>query len=499
MTEQDMVVYNSNAARKLKCMKKIFIGLLFSFFVQLVFAQVPSHAEINKMMKEANDVMKKYSKDTTVNKAMTDALGDKKETLGKMKNIPVKDAMLAAGKNDTAQFALPSKNTKLLNALPVRTFNKAVLVSYLHNLQNKLSEYLRNSYTTNVTDISVTAIASSGTCIGLWMKGKVNEAVLISLKTALLNTDNNVRLNNTGGILTSCGLGFYSIPVLDYVLQKQPGNNMILNNLGQAYLDLGDDKKAETYLLKCIKSYKYYPDANLALAYISKSRGLKSAAINYAENSLRGAYSAKAATFLKALKPDVKMMDYVRHRYKMPIYFDVGKYHMLPQFIHTSTVCELEPQYVAYQDMYNKLGEKITALTKIAAFAAATLVQGKIMNVTKTKKNPYRPFGNFGNVVLQALKEEYSEKFKVLDAFRKSYYSQRAALNQQYEIELKQLQDKQSKIEHLSTEQRCKELDALSNTYLPLYAERTEILQRKRWTITKTIATIWHTGRMWHL
>ncbi len=460
-------------------MKSLFTTLLFSFLMQFVFAQVPSQAEINKMMKQAQDVVKKYSKDSMVNKAMTDALGDKKEALEKMKNIPVKNVMTGAGKNDSAQFAMPSKNTKLLNALPLRIFTKAELVSYIHNLQNKLSEYMRNTYTADISDISSTAISASGTCIGLWMKGKVNEAVLVSLKTAALNIDNNVRLNNTGGILTSCGMGFYGIPILDYVLQKQPGNNVILNNIGQAYLDLGDDKKAEQYLLKCIKSYKYYPDANLALAYIYKSRGQKAEAINYAENSLRGAYSAKVAIFLKALKPDLKMMDYVRHRYKMPIYFDVGKYHMLPQCLHTSTVYELETKYVAYQDMYDKLGEKITALTKIAAFAAATSVQEKIMNVTKTKKNPYRPFGTFGNVVLQALKEEYQDKFKLLDAFRKSYYTQRAALNQKYEIELEQLKDRQSKIEQLSTEQRCKELDALSNAYLPLYAEPTEQLQRK--------------------
>jgi Tetratricopeptide repeat len=460
-------------------MKSLFTTLLFSFLIQFLFAQVPSQAEINKMMKQAQDVVKKYSKDSTVNKAMTDALGDKKEALGKMKNIPVKNIMLPLSKNDSTQFTVPFKNTKLLNALPIRTFNKAELVSYIHNLQHKLTEYLRNTYTTDISNISSTAISSSGTCVGLWMKGKVNEAVLVSLKTAALNPDNNVRLNNTGGILTSCGMAFYGIPILNYVLQKQPENNVILNNLGQAYLDLGDDKSAETYLLKCIKSYKYYPDANLALAFIAKSRGQKSAAISYAENSLRGAYSAKAHVFLKALKPDIKMMDYVRHRYKMPIYFDVGKYHMLPQCIHTSTVYELEPQYVAYQEMLDKLGEKTSAQMRVAAIAGATSVQEKIMNVNQTKKNPYRPFGTFGNVVLQALKEEYQEKFKVLNAFRKSYSSQRIALNEKYEIELKQLRDRQSKIEQLSTEQRCKELDALSNAYLPLYAEPTEQLQRK--------------------
>lgn len=432
------------------------------------------------MMKQAQEAMKKYGKDSTVNKAMKDAQEQQEQMMDKMKTNPsVKNATLSSDKNDTAQYALPSRNTKLLNSLPIRKFTREELISYLHNLGSKLTEYLRNSYGTSITNIPVKAVEQSGTPIGLWMKGSVNESVLVALKASELKPDNNVVLNNAGGLLTSCGLGLYGIPILEYVLEKQPENNMILNNLGQAYLDLGDDKKAEQYLVKCIRSYKYYPDANLALAYIYNSRGQKSAAISYAENSLRGAWSSKAHNFLRKLKPDLKMMDYVRHRYKQPEYFDIRNYPMLEQCTNTDNVYTLEPQYVAYRSMIDQAAQKYAALLSKAVYAASTSVQEKIMAVAKTKKNPYRPFGTFGNVVLEAMKAEYREKFRHLDSFRKVYYRERAEMNAKYETELEQMRRRHEQMDRMSDESKCKEVTALNNSYLPLYAEPTEMLQRR--------------------
>ena len=461
-------------------MKKTFIiCFLLSFSMQFVFAQ-PTKAEVDKMMKNAQEQMKKYGNDSIVNKAMKDAQDKQKQVSDAMKNNPQgKNAALPVNKNDTAAFSLPLRNNKLLNSLPVRTFNRAELVSYLHNLNSKLTEYLRNSYGTDINDISIKVVEQSGTPIGLWMKGKVNESVLVALKGAELHPDNNLLLNNAGGILTSCGLGFYGIPVLEYVLEKQPDNNMILNNLGQAYFDLGDDKKAEQYLLKCIRSYKYYPDANLALAYIYNSRGQKSTAISYAENSLRGAWSSKANNLLTKLKPDAKMMDYVRHRYKQPEYFDIRKYPMLEQCTNIATIATLEPQYDAFNSMIDQVANKYSILINQAALSAANSVPEKIMAVTKTKRNPLRPFGTFGNVVLDALKTEYKEKFRHLDSFRQVYYREREELNKKHEKELRQIWKKYAELEMASDEDRCREINALSNSYLPLYAEPTEILQQK--------------------
>ncbi len=454
--------------------------ILFIFIIlaaQSVSAQ-PSQAEIDKMVKQANDAMKKYGNDSSAKKAMKDVQDKQKQVADAMKNNASGKNPIAT-KNDTTAFSLSARNNKLLAALPVRIFNKAELVSYLHNLNLKLTEYLHNNYGTSIANISTSATEQSGTPIGLWLKGNIKESVLVTVKAAELKPDNNLVLNNTGGMLTNCGLGFYAIPILEYVLEKQPKNNIILNNLGQAYLDLGDDKKAELYLLRCIKSYKYYPDANLALAYIYHNRGQKATAISYAENSLRGAWSSKANNFLRKLKPDLKLMDYIRHRYKQPEYFNVNKYPMLEQCGSTGTVYQLKPLYVGYKQMIDKLFEKYRTLLAQAAMAAGTSVKDDIMNVTKTQRNPYRPFGAFGNSVLQSLKEEYKEKYRSLDSYIKYYARQRDSLNKEYMLERQEMQLRHQKDDFMSDESKCGERTALNNKYLPLFADMVPTLQRK--------------------
>ena len=457
----------------------LFILLTLYFSIQFVFAQ-PTQAEIDKMMKQSEEMMKKYGSDTSVNKIIKGLQDQQKQISDAMKNkSKEKKSTNPIDKKDT-DSSFSSINNKLLNSLPIRTFTRAELISYLHNLNSKLTAFMRNSYGTDIGSIPIAAVQRSGTSIGLWMQGKVNESVLVTLKGAELLPDNNLLLNNTGGILTSCGLGVYGIPVLQYVLEKQPGNNMILNNLGQAYLDLGDDKKAEQYFLKCVSSYKYYPDANLALAYIYNSRGNKSAAINYVENSLRGAWSSKAGNLLSILKPDAKMMDYVRHRYKQPEFFNFDKYPMLPQCKNIEDISGLEPQYVAYKTMIEHLVEKYSQRYRDARQASDKSVPEKIAAAAKVNRSPHRPFGAFGIVVLTTLEKEYKDRYQFLDSFLQHYSRERNALNDKYEEEYQKILLKYEKMEYGGDkEARCREINSLSNVYLPQYAEQTELLQKK--------------------
>lgn len=465
--------------------KLITLELFLLFITPTAFAQ-PTQAELDKMLKQTESLMKKYGSDSTVNKALKNAQEQQKQISNAVKNNPDSKLPASPTKEDSIKFAIPARNTRLINSLPIRCFNKAELISYLHNLRSKLSEELRKQYGTDISNIPETSVSQPGAAIGLWMAGSVKESVLVAVTAAELQPDNKLLLNNAGGILTNCGLGYFAIPVLEYVLQQQPGNNMVLNNLGQAYLDLGDDKKAEQFLLQCVSKYVHYPDANLALAYIYNSRGNKAAAINYAENSLRGGWSTKADNLLTKLKPDAKMIDYVRHRYKQPEYFSFTKFPpMLQQCVGVEQIAELEPQYVAYHRMIEGVIAKYQKLMAEAAIASSKSVQDEIMAVKETKRTPYRPFGMFGNAVLESLRKEYREKYDKLEAFRKAYYKERDSVNRRFEGELKSIRKKFQDVEgphdmdFMSTEAYCEALNELSNAYLPLYAEPTEQLQKK--------------------
>ena len=187
----------------------------------------------------------------------------------------------------------------------------------------------------------------------------------------------------------------------------------------------------------------------------------------------------------------MKLMDYVRHRYKQPEYFNFQKYAMLPQCYNTDQIADLEPQYVAYHEMIYKKAEQYEKLLAPAALAIEKSVMDKINAVKITKRSPYRPFGAFAQAVLQALRDEYDEKFKSLNAYRLNYYRERGEMSKEFKNKLLAIQKafaERVKPECcgegntsccVDEEEKCNVINALKNSYLPKFAEQTEAFQHK--------------------
>lgn len=485
----------------------------FLFVISLLLpcsllAQQPTPAEIQKKAEEAIKKAEQFMNDPKVKAAMEKAKQMNQQpatapNADSMKRISENGMALAKPRKiDTANFILPPRNDKYLNALPIRTFNRAELVSYLHNLNSKLTELIRSTYGKDIQNIPDQAVTKTGTSIGLWIIGELEKSPLVALKGAELNPDNVTLLNNAGGVLTGCGLGVNAIPILQYVLEKQPGNNMVLNNLGQAYLSLGDDKKAEQYLLQCVSSYNYYPDANLALACIYNSRGNKSSALKYVENSLRGAWSPRASNLLYKLKPDAKLMDYVRHRYKQPEHFNIHKYPMLPQCMKVDDAPVLKPQYDAYGKMLSQLGNKYDRLEREEKKIAEMTSKEIWMKAIKDQRSPYRPFGIFANAVLTDMwVNEYRDKLIHFEKYNKVKYREEIKkLKERYAADMKTFEDKwEPELEKIGEgndgsdieEAMCKERNELGNTYLPQFARLTEDYQLETMSLYKNYLNDW--------
>ena len=94
------------------------------------------------------------------------------------------------------------------------------------------------------------------------------QALLISMNAALQNTAQMTGWNNLAALYNMSGLEHKAIPVLMNQLQIEPGNSMLLNNMGQAYLGLGDISKAENYLTQCLAVDPLHPEANRSMGMI---------------------------------------------------------------------------------------------------------------------------------------------------------------------------------------------------------------------------------------
>ena len=210
--------------------------------------------------------------------------------------------------------------------------SKEELKKFLADIKNKLAPVVQSGYGTKPLNTSgKTATALSGEAILAFYAGKPEYALLLGMESVSADPENENALNNYAGILNLCGFPYKAVPILDFIKQQEPDNSTVNNNLGQAYFLMGDVQKAADYLKQAVASTPYHPNANMSLAYISYINGDRSAAITYCENCLRGGFIAHAWNMLQALKPDAKLMDYIRHRYKQPETFNEHKYPLLPQ------------------------------------------------------------------------------------------------------------------------------------------------------------------------
>jgi len=99
--------------------------------------------------------------------------------------------------------------------------------------------------------------------------------------------------------------------MLKYLNEKYPKNKIVLNNIGQAYYELGEMNEAYNYLTQCTNIDRYNVQANNTKGHIEQSRGMNQQAQQSYRNSICGGYNTSAAANLQKLNPDVPIQDQI--------------------------------------------------------------------------------------------------------------------------------------------------------------------------------------------
>ena len=84
--------------------------------------------------------------------------------------------------------------------------------------------------------------------IGTFYADKPEQSLLIAMEAALKDVNDQTGWNNVAAIMNMTGFQHKAIPILMNQIQSDPNNSMLLNNMGQAYLGLGDIGLAELFL-----------------------------------------------------------------------------------------------------------------------------------------------------------------------------------------------------------------------------------------------------------
>ena len=489
-------------------MKKIFASLLLlSITGQFVLAQL-TQAEIDKMMKQSKEMMKKYIGDTGANKAMKGLLDQQKQVTDAMKNQSAKNKTITNtslyadpseyGNVDNWKF--PAKNTVLLSSLPKKVFTKSELVNFLNDIYLQLSKKLPAGITSSVQSIAA-KYNNNGTKMGDaavtgWYTNYREESLLLIIKAAANNPDDGLLLNNCAAILNMGGIEQKAIPILKYILQTNTGSSMILNNLGQAYAGLGETDTAMVYLGRCIKAEPENTEANNTAGQIEATKGNIEKAVTYFEQSIKGGYNKPAELKLRKIKKGSGIVSFVRPRVKYPEYFNQFKYKFPAQCTSIDNATITEAEYIAFENTVS--AQAVNYLRKLTALNM-NLIQN-LPPVRKVNKDEFiaQPFHELCSIMARDVLKALSVDIVSYD---KKYYTDIATLENEYQEKFQIIKKEYVEREKAASKagccgegntsccvpdgEECKALNDLANQYLPKFAVITEDWQEKNMGVLK--------------
>lgn len=479
--------------KNIEMKKRIAFILVLFLSSQFVFAQ-PTQAEIDKMMKDTQSMMKKYGNDSVVKKMMKN---NQANNSGATNTLYSSDPG-SSGNVDNWRF--PPKNMTFLSALPKKVFTKNELVSFLNDLYTQLSKKLTPGVAASVQSIAA-KYNNDGNKMGDaavmgWYTNCREEALLLIIKAAINRPDDGILLNNCAAILNMSGIEQKAIPLLKYVLQSYPTNAMVLNNLGQAYAGLGETDTAMIYLGRCMKMEPEHPEACNTVGQIEATKGNKEKAIEYFEKSIKSAYCKPAQLKLRKIKKDSKIAGLVRPRVKIPEYFNLFKYDLPAQCTSTDNAATADAEHKAFREMATKQAQLYGA--KYGELAQREMQKAmQIMNANGAgralRKDEFmaHPFYELCGIMARELQTDYSNDINNFTSrITKKYTADFKALDDEYQNKLKIINtgfterekdcgEGKSNSNCPTTEEKCTAYNNLANQYLPNFAALTEDWQKK--------------------
>jgi tetratricopeptide (TPR) repeat protein len=328
---------------------------------------------------------------------------------------------------------LPQQNSKRIASIPKSVLSKEECRNYIQNLTSKLETQLSSHEKTLVQNIiQQTGHRSSSmttAAVALWYNKNPDAALFLALKAA--QPDSVLALSNAGAMLNQLGYEEKAVPLLQYALTKDSSNSNILNNLGRAYLGLGETQKAKTILLSCVQVAPMHPEANNMLGCLYEAEGNKTAAENHYRQSLEGGFNKNAHDHLQKLQPDFDLVVLISKHYKAPEYFNQFRIQIPRECYSIDEAPQVKAEHEAFEkglellsakyldkenSSYNKTVEDANNLREMIA---TTLEQGKAFSVQ------YSPLNELAGLMLLQL--------------AKNYDNNKLRVEQDYEATLKEL------------------------------------------------------------
>ena len=302
-----------------------FTILLFltTIFYYTVMAQpvkkgekAPTTAELQKMMKEAQKVMDDMSSE---DKKMMEEMGMKMPDLKKALPKGITNKQLQQAYDDDKLW-MPRKNTALIAKASKKLASEAELKTFLTGSCANIKKGLGPKHLAEIEQVmnelkaktggANTTYTSAATMLMLAGKAKLALAAFSRAYEQPASTINYNDLSNFTALCNMMGGVQVSLPVLDFMNGKFPDNEIILNNIGQAWFTCGDKDQAKAFFLKCIRISPKQPQANEGLACIYMAEGNVAQAQAHMAISIKKTYSNDKENKAKKMGYNLKLSDF---------------------------------------------------------------------------------------------------------------------------------------------------------------------------------------------
>jgi Tfp pilus assembly protein PilF len=216
---------------------------------------------------------------------------------------------------------------------------------------------------------------------GLAAWGAWPEATYLMGKAALASGSAQ-DLNNLAAFLTMQRASQAAVPILLTLNARYPNNSTVLNNLGQAWFELGDMKEAEKYLTLAIRRSPNHPQANVTQSRIEEARGDKQVAQASMRRAIAGGYGEAKEQRLARLGGKLQKGD-VRWTLKVPAdALALGKFVPPPYALKIPDLWLLPPAWHSFratvESERDKYKAQANALAKQSPWLADATFRGPL-------------------------------------------------------------------------------------------------------------------------
>jgi len=271
----------------------LFLPLFFLSFFNLLAQKkpaIPVMPDISALQKMTPAQQKAYQQ------AMQKQLSQQMKTLSNEGKLKIDEMRLP-------DFDLqpPPKDFKRLSLIPKNPPTLIQLADGLRASKKNLESVTPKPILDEVKKITETQtpVQQHNTAIAVFIADNPAQALLISMHSTLASMDKPAAWNNLAAMFNMGGLEEKAIPILMNQLQQDPDNPLLLNNMGQAYLGLGDMLSAEHFLTQCLAVDPGNAEANRSMGMIRFFQKQFDAGTKYFEKELQTSYRRSTMALLK--------------------------------------------------------------------------------------------------------------------------------------------------------------------------------------------------------